>query len=278
MRIEPIELSTFVWPYGPLTGETGVVVIYAVEADGHWLLFDTGIGEGHPDLAEYEITTRPIRAALEEANVPIERIEAIINCHLHFDHCGQNSALPGIPDFRPTGRMGRRPRARLHDPGMGRFRRRGLPAHRRWTPSAARRVDPANAGAHARQPVARDRLTRRTRDPGRPGMPQCGRLAGPRRGRWANARVEPRALRRVDCRNEETGSGRGLVRARPPTVAQAGLALRAAQLPAPTTASAAWSSAPGSTSRSAATASAWSSTVPARAVRPCATSALANRT
>ena len=64
MRIVPIELSTFLWPYGPLKGERGVVVVYAVEADGRWLLFDTGIGEAHPELAEYETTTRPIRSAL----------------------------------------------------------------------------------------------------------------------------------------------------------------------------------------------------------------------
>jgi N-acyl homoserine lactone hydrolase len=97
--VVPIEVSTFVWPYGPLTGEPGVVVIYAIEADDRWLLFDTGIGESHPDLAEYETTTRPIRQALDEAGVPVERIEAVVNCHLHFDHCGQNAALAGIPIY-----------------------------------------------------------------------------------------------------------------------------------------------------------------------------------
>jgi len=99
MRIVPIELSTFKWPYGPLTGERGVVVIYAVYADERWVLFDTGIGPSHPELAEYETTTRPIHEALAEAEVPGEEIAAIINCHLHFDHCGQNSAFPGVPIY-----------------------------------------------------------------------------------------------------------------------------------------------------------------------------------
>ena len=99
MRIVPIELSTFLWPYGPLTGERGIVVIYAVEADGRWVLFDTGIGETREEIAEYETTTRPIVPALNEAGVPIDRIGAIVNCHLHFDHCGQNSTLQGIPIF-----------------------------------------------------------------------------------------------------------------------------------------------------------------------------------
>jgi N-acyl homoserine lactone hydrolase len=99
MRVVPIEISTFKWPYGPLAGERGVVVAYAVEADSRWVLFDTGIGPAHPELADYETTTRPIRDALGEAGVPVERVAAIVNCHLHFDHCGQNSAFPGVPIY-----------------------------------------------------------------------------------------------------------------------------------------------------------------------------------
>src|SRR3954453_4724213 len=98
-RIVPIELSSFKWPYGPLTGERGVVIVYAVEADTRWGLFDTGIGRPVPDLAEYEITTRPVGEALGEAGVPADRIAAIVNCHLHFDHCGQNAEFPGVPIF-----------------------------------------------------------------------------------------------------------------------------------------------------------------------------------
>jgi glyoxylase-like metal-dependent hydrolase (beta-lactamase superfamily II) len=98
-RIVPVEISTFLWPRGPLTGEHGVVVVYAVEVDQRWILFDTGIGESHPDLAEYETTTRPIIPALAEAGVPVDKIEAIVNCHLHFDHCGQNSAFAGVPVY-----------------------------------------------------------------------------------------------------------------------------------------------------------------------------------
>ena len=94
-----MELSTFVWPYGPLLGQHGVVVAYAVETDGRWLLFDTGIGAAQSDIAEYETTTRPIRSALAEAGVPVDEIAAIVNCHLHFDHCGQNAAFPGVPIF-----------------------------------------------------------------------------------------------------------------------------------------------------------------------------------
>ncbi len=99
MQIVAIELSTFKWPYGPLVGELGVVIAYAVHADGRWILFDTGIGPSHPELAEYQTTTRPIREALDEASVPAGDIAAIVNCHLHFDHCGQNAAFPGVPIF-----------------------------------------------------------------------------------------------------------------------------------------------------------------------------------
>ena len=99
MKVVPVEVSTFKWPYGPLVGQRGVVVVYAVEADGRWILFDTGIGEAHPEIAEYETTTTPIMPALANAGVPIERIEAIVNCHLHFDHCGQNAAFVGVPIY-----------------------------------------------------------------------------------------------------------------------------------------------------------------------------------
>jgi N-acyl homoserine lactone hydrolase len=102
VRIVPVELSTFRWPYGPTVGERGVVVVYAIEVDRRWILFDTGIGDAQPDIAEYQTTTRPIRDALTEAGVPVERIEAIVNCHLHFDHCGQNAAFPGVPIFAQT--------------------------------------------------------------------------------------------------------------------------------------------------------------------------------
>jgi N-acyl homoserine lactone hydrolase len=102
VRVVPIELSTFVWPSGPLVGDTGVVLVFAVEVDGRWVLFDTGIGRPVPDLAEYKITTRPIGEALLEAAVPVERIEAIVNCHLHFDHCGQNAGFAGVPIFAQT--------------------------------------------------------------------------------------------------------------------------------------------------------------------------------
>jgi N-acyl homoserine lactone hydrolase len=80
-------------------GERGVVVAYAVEANSRWVLFDTGIGRPIPELSDYEITTRPIGEALAEADVPGARIDAIVNCHLHFDHCGQNAAFPGVPIF-----------------------------------------------------------------------------------------------------------------------------------------------------------------------------------
>jgi glyoxylase-like metal-dependent hydrolase (beta-lactamase superfamily II) len=98
--IVPVEISTFKWPYGPLAGERGVVMVYAIEADGRWVLFDTGIGRpDHAELAEYETTTWPIAQKLIEADVPVDRIAAVVNCHLHFDHCGQNSAFPGLPIY-----------------------------------------------------------------------------------------------------------------------------------------------------------------------------------
>ena len=50
-------------------------VSYFIEADGHYLLFDTGQG-----LA--------LRHNVERLGVPLERVEAIILSHGHYDHAG----------------------------------------------------------------------------------------------------------------------------------------------------------------------------------------------
>jgi 7,8-dihydropterin-6-yl-methyl-4-(beta-D-ribofuranosyl)aminobenzene 5'-phosphate synthase len=50
-------------------------VSYFIEADGHYLLFDTGQG-----LA--------LRHNVERLGVPLERVEAIVLSHGHYDHAG----------------------------------------------------------------------------------------------------------------------------------------------------------------------------------------------
>lgn len=55
---------------------------YMVDHNGGTLLFDTGLGP-HNDIIDsmYE---------LRRASLPVRRADLVVNCHLHFDHCGGN--------------------------------------------------------------------------------------------------------------------------------------------------------------------------------------------
>ncbi|WP_229076708.1 MBL fold metallo-hydrolase [Actinoplanes sp. DH11] len=66
--------------------------------EGH-LLIDTGMGS-HPDVdAHYRPHRIPLSAALVEAGSSRSEIRYVVNCHLHFDHCGGNPELAPVPVF-----------------------------------------------------------------------------------------------------------------------------------------------------------------------------------
>jgi N-acyl homoserine lactone hydrolase len=64
-------------------------------------LFDNGVGFGN---AEVQATFAPRVTALEDAlaehGISLGDITGVANCHLHFDHSGQNGRIPpGVPIF-----------------------------------------------------------------------------------------------------------------------------------------------------------------------------------
>src|SRR3954451_19786038 len=75
------------------------VLGYLVDHPRGYLLMDTGMGT-HPEVDEHY---RPRRIGLEAALASVGKgrddITAVVNCHLHFDHCGNNPALPARPVF-----------------------------------------------------------------------------------------------------------------------------------------------------------------------------------
>jgi N-acyl homoserine lactone hydrolase len=84
------------------TGQPRVEALlgYAVVHPEGVLLFDTGLREGDPEAdAWYRPVRRALPEALRGAGISSEDVRWIANCHLHFDHCGNNPALVGRPIF-----------------------------------------------------------------------------------------------------------------------------------------------------------------------------------
>ncbi|MEO7571682.1 MAG: MBL fold metallo-hydrolase [Acidimicrobiales bacterium] len=60
------------------------------------ILVDTGVGFGNEFIDEvYRPACTELEVALAEHGVALEEVVAVVNSHLHFDHCGQNPALFG---------------------------------------------------------------------------------------------------------------------------------------------------------------------------------------
>ncbi|GAA2913237.1 MBL fold metallo-hydrolase [Streptomyces erythrogriseus] len=103
VTVRRLDLGYFVRP----ASETGTsqprvepVLAYLVRHGKGLILFDTGVGDAD---AETEAHYRPRRRALEDAlsaaGVGLDDISVVVNCHLHFDHCGGNPYLGGRPVF-----------------------------------------------------------------------------------------------------------------------------------------------------------------------------------
>jgi N-acyl homoserine lactone hydrolase len=72
---------------------------YLVRHPDGVVLLDTGMG-AHPDVdAHYRPRRRDLGTALAGAGAAITEVGLVVNCHLHFDHCGGNPTLAGRPVF-----------------------------------------------------------------------------------------------------------------------------------------------------------------------------------
>jgi N-acyl homoserine lactone hydrolase len=73
---------------------------YVIDLGDGVLLFDTGLGRGDPEVdAHYRPSRRPLDRALADVGFDVEGVRWVVNCHLHFDHCGGNPLLAGRPIF-----------------------------------------------------------------------------------------------------------------------------------------------------------------------------------
>ena len=101
--VRRIDFGYFVRPADETgTGKPRIecVLGYAIEHSAGLLLFDTGLGEGDPEVdAHYRPVRRPLPVALRDAGLAMNDVQWVVNCHLHFDHCGGNPALASRPIF-----------------------------------------------------------------------------------------------------------------------------------------------------------------------------------
>jgi N-acyl homoserine lactone hydrolase len=94
-----LHLATVRFPaQHPLAGQQGEVFGFVLRGDSAVVLFDTGLGVGHPRIDElYQPVVHAIDEALAGHGLSPGDVTAVVNSHLHFDHCGQNGRFPGVP-------------------------------------------------------------------------------------------------------------------------------------------------------------------------------------
>jgi N-acyl homoserine lactone hydrolase len=96
-----LDLGYFLRPgaeYGGAAPRVEPVYAYLVRRERGLILFDTGIGEADAGTeAHYRPRRRPLRQALHAVGVDAAEVDMVVNCHLHFDHCGGNPQFAGTP-------------------------------------------------------------------------------------------------------------------------------------------------------------------------------------
>ena len=65
--------------------------MHLIEHDDGLVLVDTGMIDTHPSLAVWEPQPEPVPKDVAS------RVVAVVNTHLHFDHCGGNRLFRGVP-------------------------------------------------------------------------------------------------------------------------------------------------------------------------------------
>jgi N-acyl homoserine lactone hydrolase len=68
---------------------------YVVEHPAGLLLVDTGMGSDPGVDAHYRPQRRSLTSALADVGRAPGDVRLVVNCHLHFDHCGGNPELAG---------------------------------------------------------------------------------------------------------------------------------------------------------------------------------------
>lgn len=99
--VHRLDLGYFVRPAAETGGpqpRVEPVLAYLARRDEGLILFDTGVGAVDPQTqARYRPRRRPLAGALAAVGATPADVGLVVNCHLHFDHCGGNALLAGKP-------------------------------------------------------------------------------------------------------------------------------------------------------------------------------------
>ncbi|WP_020074721.1 N-acyl homoserine lactonase family protein [Cryocola sp. 340MFSha3.1] len=72
------------------------VFVHLIDHPDGRILVDTGLTALHPAVADMDPQLEPLS---EQADVDLDSITAVVNTHLHFDHCGGNHLFTGRPIY-----------------------------------------------------------------------------------------------------------------------------------------------------------------------------------
>ncbi len=87
-------------PAHPPGWRAGPVHAFVIRHPQGPILVDTGVGDGHDGIEKlYHPVRHPLDDALGGIGLRPSDILAVINSHLHFDHCGENRLFAGTPIF-----------------------------------------------------------------------------------------------------------------------------------------------------------------------------------
>ncbi len=98
-RIERLDLATLELPGTHPAADLGRSVAvhgFLIDHPDGAILVDTGVGFDNAFIDEvFKPTRAKLGGLLAQAGVELDDVVAVVNSHLHFDHCGQNPALFG---------------------------------------------------------------------------------------------------------------------------------------------------------------------------------------
>src|SRR5262245_28625188 len=98
-RIERLRLADLTLPEDhpeAKRSREAVVFGFAIDHPEGIIVVDTGVGRGNAFIDEaYRPSVLDLAQGLEAVDLDPTRVTAIVNSHLHFDHCGQNPVFYG---------------------------------------------------------------------------------------------------------------------------------------------------------------------------------------